>query len=105
MGEKIRVETTCPRCAKREPAEVIAEIITLMRDGIRAASDTMEILTREKVLPSDRSEAFLAMVRFRNRVVHLHDEVHPDEIWSILDSDLGDFEAFIGAVVARYFTE
>ncbi|MCK4983273.1 MAG: hypothetical protein KAS17_10140, partial [Victivallaceae bacterium] len=44
MGEKIIVSTTCPRCAKREPAEVISEIITLMRDGIRAASDTMEIL-------------------------------------------------------------
>jgi len=44
MGEKIEVETTCPRCAKREPAEVISEIITLMHDGIRAVSDTMEIL-------------------------------------------------------------
>lgn len=80
----------------------------IAREGLgvpRAYSETMEILTREKVLPSDRREAFLAMVRFRNRVVHLYDEVHPDEIWSILDSDLGDFEAFIGAVVARYFTE
>ena len=44
MGEEIEVKTTCPHCAKREPAEVISEIITLMRDGIRAASDTMEIL-------------------------------------------------------------
>jgi len=44
MGEVIEVDTTCPRCAKREPAEIISEIITLMRDGIRAASDTMEIL-------------------------------------------------------------
>lgn len=44
LGEIIDVETTCPRCAKREPAELISEIITLMRDGIRAISDTMEIL-------------------------------------------------------------
>jgi hypothetical protein len=44
MGEVIEVDTTCPRCAKREPAEIISEIITLMRDGIRAVSDTMEIL-------------------------------------------------------------
>jgi hypothetical protein len=44
MGEKIEVDTTCPCCAEREPAEIIAEIITLMRDGIRAVSDKMEIL-------------------------------------------------------------
>ncbi len=44
MGEIIKVETTCPRCAEREPAEIISEIITLMRDGIRAVSDEMEIL-------------------------------------------------------------
>lgn len=44
MGEIIKVETTCPRCAKREPAEIISEIITLMRNGIRATSETMEIL-------------------------------------------------------------
>jgi len=44
MGEIIEIETTCPYCAEREPAEVISEIITLMRDGIRAVSDKMEIL-------------------------------------------------------------
>ena len=44
MGEKIEVKTTCPRCAEREPAEIISELITLMRDGIRTVSDTMEIL-------------------------------------------------------------
>jgi hypothetical protein len=44
MGEIIEVETTCPRCAGHESAEIISEIITLMRDGIRAVSDEMEIL-------------------------------------------------------------
>ena len=28
----------CPRCAGRSPAEVVAEVITLLRDGTRAAS-------------------------------------------------------------------
>jgi uncharacterized protein YutE (UPF0331/DUF86 family) len=65
----------------------------------------MEILVREGVLPSDRREAFLAMVRFRNRVVHLYDEVRADEIWNIIDSKLGDFDEFIEAIVARYFAE
>lgn len=80
----------------------------IARDGLgvpKAYSETMEILVREGVLPHDRREAFLAMVRFRNRVVHLYDEVHADEIWTIIDGDLGDFDAFIEAVVERYFAE
>ncbi len=44
MGETIEVETNCPRCAAREPADIISEIITLLRDGIRSVSTAMEIL-------------------------------------------------------------
>ena len=44
MGEQVKVDTNCPDCAVREPADIISEIITLMRDGIRAVSDEMEIL-------------------------------------------------------------
>lgn len=43
MGEEIEVETTCPRCAEREPSDIISEIITLVRDGIRSVSDQMQI--------------------------------------------------------------
>lgn len=77
----------------------------IAREGLgvpRAYSDTIEILVREGVLPDDRREAFLGMVRFRNRVVHLYDEVAPDEVWRIIEDDLGDFDAFIAAIAARY---
>jgi uncharacterized protein YutE (UPF0331/DUF86 family) len=76
------------------------------REGLgvpRAYSETMEIMLREGVLPDDRRDAFLAMVRFRNRVVHLYDEVHPDDIWTIIEHDLGDFDVFIAAIATRYF--
>lgn len=78
------------------------------REGLgvpRAYSETMEILVREEVLPADRRDSFLAMVRFRNRVVHLYDTVDPEEIWRILQEDLGDFETFIAAIAERYFTD
>jgi uncharacterized protein YutE (UPF0331/DUF86 family) len=78
------------------------------REGLgvpRAYSETMEILVREAVLPTDRRDSFLAMVRFRSRVVHLHDAVDSEEIWRILQEDLGDFEAFIAAIAARYFAD
>lgn len=76
------------------------------REGLgvpRAYSETVEILIREGVLPVDHRDRFLAMVRFRNRVVHLYDTVDPEEIWRILHHDLGDFDAFIAAIAERYF--
>lgn len=80
----------------------------IAREGLgvpRAYSETMEILLREGVLPGDRRDAYLAMVRFRNRIVHLYDEVDPEGIWTIIEDDLSDFDAFIAAIAARYFKE
>ncbi len=34
----------CPRCREREPHEVAAELVTLVRDGIREHSSSMEIV-------------------------------------------------------------
>ncbi len=65
----------------------------------------MEILVREGVLPADRRDTFLGMVRFRNRAVHLYDEVHPEEIWRIIEQQLSDFDAFIAAIADRYFKD
>lgn len=44
MGERIIKENTCPRCAEREPADIISEIISLVRDGIRSVSDEPAIM-------------------------------------------------------------
>lgn len=71
----------------------------------RAYADSMEILIRDGVLPTDHRDALVAMVRFRNRVVHLYDEVRAEDIWAIIERDLGDFETFIAAIVERYFAD
>ena len=79
----------------------------IAREGLgvpRAYAETIEILTREGVLPPGRRDALLSMVRFRNRIVHLYDEVSSEEIWRIIDCDLGDFEAFISTIAVRYFS-
>jgi hypothetical protein len=34
----------CPICKEREPEDVVAELITLIRNGVRMASDTIEII-------------------------------------------------------------
>lgn len=79
----------------------------IAREGLglpKAYSETIEILVRERVLPPEQRSTLLAMVRFRNRVVHPYDEVSPAEIWRIPDERLGDLEAFSRAVIARYLT-
>lgn len=75
------------------------------REGLgvpRAYSEAVQALVSEGVLPADRRDDFFAMIRFRNRVVHLYDEVAPQEVWQILEGDLGDFDAFIAAIAGRY---
>jgi len=34
----------CPRCAEREPQEIVGEVVTLIRDGVRCASPTAEVM-------------------------------------------------------------
>jgi uncharacterized protein YutE (UPF0331/DUF86 family) len=43
------------------------------------------------------------MVRFRNRAVHLYEQILPAEIWQILQTHLGDFDIVLRALATRYF--
>ena len=43
----------------------------------------------------------LAMIRFRNLIVHRYWEVSPERVWSILEDNLGDLSAFC-LEVARF---
>ena len=77
----------------------------IAREGLgipRSYADTIEILVAAKVLPAERKSTFLQMVRFRNRAVHLYDEIDPSEVFAILENDLDDFEEFLAPIVERY---
>ena len=79
----------------------------IAREGLgipRSYGDTIEILTAAKILPLERKANFLQMVRFRNRAVHLYDEIDPAEISKILENDLDDFEAFLAPIIERYLS-
>ena len=43
-GSRAMAEIDCPRCRVRKPGEVVTEIIHLIRDGIRSASQEMKII-------------------------------------------------------------
>lgn len=47
------------------------------------------------LLPPERVPTYAQMVRFRNLVVHLYQEVDADRVYDILQSDLDDVRGFL----------
>ncbi|MCW3488582.1 HepT-like ribonuclease domain-containing protein [Dethiobacter alkaliphilus] len=45
------------------------------------------------------------MVKFRNRAVHLYDEIADEETYKIIQNHLTDFEKFIAAIVQHCMNE
>jgi len=79
----------------------------IAREGLavpKTHREAMEILLREGILPASHRESFLEMSSFRNRLVHIYEEIDPAEVFDILEKHLGDFETFIRAIVQRYFS-
>ena len=68
----------------------------------KSYQESLELLIREEILPTEKAEDFAQMVGFRNRAVHLYQQIEPEEVWKILEEDLEDFELFIRAMVERY---
>jgi uncharacterized protein YutE (UPF0331/DUF86 family) len=77
----------------------------IAREGLgipRQYADTVRLLVEAGILPGDHQESLLRMVRFRNRAVHLYDEIDAPEVFDILEHHLGDLELFIAAIAKRY---
>lgn len=78
------------------------------REGLgvpKSYQEAVDLLIANGVLSSADESTYRGMVRFRNRAVHLYDEIDAGEIHEILTSHLDDFERFLGAVTSRYFSE
>lgn len=77
------------------------------REGLgvpKSYVEVFELLGRAGIIPSEFLDRARAMVRFRNRAVHLYGDVNPRHVYQMLQNDLGDFETFISLIVKRYFT-
>src|SRR5690554_3146854 len=63
------------------------------------SSDSIKILVKNNLLPKEYESVFIAMVRFRNRVVHLYQEVDDKEVYKILKNNLNDIDYFLKSVI------
>jgi len=69
----------------------------------REYKDSFEILIEHGILPAEHRKTFTEMAKFRNRIVHLYEDVEPAEVADILENHLGDFDLFLEAIARRYF--
>jgi uncharacterized protein YutE (UPF0331/DUF86 family) len=67
----------------------------LIRSKDVASVDFFEELYNEGVISKESLEKYRLMIRFRNRIVHLYQEVSQDEVFKIILDDLDDFKEFI----------
>ncbi|MBS3943700.1 MAG: DUF86 domain-containing protein [Dethiobacter sp.] len=80
-------------------------IVARNRWGIPAKSaDSLRILREFNYFTEHEEKLFATMVKFRNRVVHLYQNVDHDEVYMILQENLPDFRLFIRAVVKNNFS-
>jgi uncharacterized protein YutE (UPF0331/DUF86 family) len=64
-------------------------------------ADSFIILCKHGILSREMRATYAAMARFRNRIVHMYDDVDNREVYRILQEHLNDYDSFVRDIV-RY---
>ena len=84
--------------------DVSNHVVARERWGIPSTStEAVKLIVQHGVLGKDKESSLVQMVKFRNRIVHLYQEVDNAEIYRILHENLDDIKVFIQAVISKYF--
>jgi uncharacterized protein YutE (UPF0331/DUF86 family) len=76
--------------------DLCAHFVARLR--LKAPTDSaglVQALAEANLLPEPHVKSYVRMIRFRNRVVHLYQEVDEQEVYRILTEHLDDFRMFI----------
>lgn len=83
--------------------DIASHIVARERWGLPAASgDYIKLLMEHGVFGKEQGLRFIQMIRFRNRIVHLYQEVDEGQVYQILQEDLGDIRVFIKGITEKY---
>lgn len=105
LGDRVLVDATIRRLQTAVEAAVDAALHVVVRENLRTPNDdgdAFRLLCQAGVVESSELPSLLAMVRFRNRLVHIYAEVDDDAIWQVVDGSLPDLERFVAASASRY---
>lgn len=84
--------------------DICDHIIARQRLGTpETSADGFKILAENGYLKKDNLNTYVAMTKFRNRVVHLYNEIDEKEIYNILQSNLEDFKQFLKEIINAVF--
>lgn len=68
------------------------------------SADAFRVLNEESLIPDEKLPTYIAMARFRNRVVYLYDSIDEKEIYRIIKEHLVDFDYFIKLIVREFLS-
>lgn len=71
--------------------------------GLNTSADSFRILAAEGIIAEDLLLKFVKMTKFRNRIVHLYDQIDEEFIYQIINNNLEDIENFVDLIANRYF--
>ena len=62
--------------------------------------ESVELLAGSGILSEEKLPTLINMIKFRNRAVHIYDDISGKEVYKIIKHRLSDFEDFIASIVA-----
>ena len=84
--------------------DVSNHVVARERWGIPSTSaEAVKLIVQHGVLGKDKESSLVQMVKFRNRIVHLYQEVDDSEIYRILQENLDDIKGFMQAMIRQFF--
>ena len=76
--------------------DICNHIISRKRLRVPATNvESFEVVSEAGLLPADVLPVYRSMARFRNRIVHMYDDVDDSQIHEILQTRLDDIRAFV----------
>lgn len=55
-------------------------------------------LVENKIISADFEEKLVQMAKYRNRIVHFYAQITPEELYKLINDDLGDFDIFLQSI-------
>jgi uncharacterized protein YutE (UPF0331/DUF86 family) len=81
--------------------DISQHIVSRKHLGIpKTYRESVELLAKSGILSKKKLPNLINMIKFRNRAVHLYDDISGEEIYKIIQYHLSEFEDFISSVVA-----
>lgn len=81
-------------------AQHIAVKENLIKSQDFSSADFFESLCKKGIIAEKNLKKYRQMIKFRNRIVHLYQQVSEDEVIKILKQDLDDFKIFLREIAA-----